>query len=158
DWITDQPGESLLERVCDEVASRLLIPDEILNALGSPPTARNIAVMYDSTSASRSACAVRVAQRLPCDGFVAIVDAIDQAVYFAARHEDTRPYAWQGDSVPDAHHLRYVDDGQERRVESWWTFANGDHVRFYLNAHREGRWTFAVFAERDLWNVTKFHA
>ncbi len=158
DWITSQPGTSQLERVCDAVASRLLIPNELLAALGSPPTAKSIAVMHDTTSASRSACAVRVAQRLPCDGFVAVIDARQQAVIFAARHEDTRPYAWQGNPVPDAHHLRVVGDGQERKFESWWPFANGDRVRFYLNAYRDGGLTFAVFAERDLWGVTNFHA
>src|SRR5438045_1957465 len=36
DWITSQPGASQLERVCDAVACRLLIPDKLLAELGSP--------------------------------------------------------------------------------------------------------------------------
>jgi hypothetical protein len=158
DWVTSQPGASQLEHLCDDVASRLLIPDELLAAIGSPPTARHLALIHSTTSASRSACAVRLAKRMPCDGFIVIVDVAEQAVFFAARHEDTRPYAWQGNPIPDAHHLRHIEDQRERKVESWWPYANGERVRFYLNAYRDGGWIFAIFAERDLWQVVKFHA
>jgi hypothetical protein len=158
DWVTSQPGAPQLEDVCDAVASRLLIPDELLAALGSPPTARHLALIHDTTSASRSACAVRLAQRLPCEGFIVIVDALEQSVFFAARHEDTRPYAWQGDPIPNVHHLRHIEDQRERKVESWWPYPNGERVRFYLNAYRDGDRIFAIFAERDLWQVATFHA
>ena len=158
DWITSQPGASKLEEVCEVLAGRLLIPDEVLAAVGSPPTAPGLAAIFNSTNASRSACAVRIAQRLPCEGFVAIIDARVQNVFFAARHDDTRPYAWQGNPVPEAHHVRYVEDGQERQVESWWPFPNGDHVRFYMSAYRERDWIFAIFAANDVWHTTTFHA
>jgi Zn-dependent peptidase ImmA (M78 family) len=158
DWIAGQPGPSQLERVCDAMAGRMLIPNDLLKSLGTPPTARNLALIHDTTNASRSACAIRIAQRLPCDGFVAIVDASHQSVYFASRHEDTRPYAWQGDPVPDPHELRHIGEGQERNFESSWPFRDGERERFYLSSYREGDWIFAIFAEEDLWQVASFHA
>jgi Zn-dependent peptidase ImmA (M78 family) len=158
DWLTSQAGAPKLEAVCEAVAALLLIPDDTLVAIGSPPTAEGLAAVFKSTKASRSACAVRIAQRLPCDGFVAIINAPSQHVFFAARHEDTRPYAWQGNPVPDAHHVRFVEDGKERQVESWWPFPNGDRARFYMSAYRERDWIFAIFAVNDLWHTTAFHA
>lgn len=159
DWLTDQPDTAgLLEKVCDATASRLLIPDELIRAIGSPPTARSLAVLSDSTNASRSACAVRLAERLPCDGFVVLVEPQEQRVFFASRHDDTRPYAWQGNLVPDGHHLRSVDVDQERKVESWWPFPSGERVPFYLSSYRDRDWVYAIFAEHDLWHVTNFHA
>lgn len=158
DWITSQPGAPKLEEVCEAVAGRLLIPDDIVTAIGTPPTARGLAAIFNSTNASRSACAVRIAQQLPCEGFVAIIDVRTQHVYFAARHDDTRPYAWQGNSVPDTHNVRYVEDGQQRHAESWWPYPNGDRVRFYMSAYRERDWTFAIFAANDLWQTITFHA
>lgn len=156
-WVGQQPDAAALEHLCDAIASRLLIPDELLHQLGNPPTAKKLALLHNTTSASRSACAVRVARRLPCAGFVAIIDTIDNTVFFAARNEDTYPYAWQGDAVPDAHHVRYVNDGSDERAESWWPYPNGERARYYLNAYREGNWTFTIFAELDLWQVSTFH-
>lgn len=157
-WLTSQPSTlRLLEKVCDAAASRLLIPDELIRAIGSAPAARDLAVLANSTHASRSACIVRIAERLPCDGFIALVNPYEQQVFFASRREDTRPYAWQGNPVPDGHPLRRVDDHGELKIESWWPFPSGDHVRYYLSAYRDDDWVYAIFAERDLWNIAKFH-
>jgi hypothetical protein len=71
---------------------------------------------------------------------------------------DEHAYAWQGNPVPDAHHLRHIEAGQERKAETWWPFPNGERVRFYMNAYRDGDWTFSIFAENDLWQTTTFHA
>jgi hypothetical protein len=71
---------------------------------------------------------------------------------------DEHAYAWKGNPVPDAHHLRHIEAGQERKAETWWPFPNGERVRFYMNAYRDGDWTVSIFAENDLWQTTTFHA
>lgn len=158
DWLTSEPNTGgLLEKVCDAGAGRLLIPDEVIRTLGSSPTAQDIVTLANSTHASRSACIVRAAERLPCAGFIALVDPHQQEVFFASRHEDTRPYAWQGSPVPDAHNLRRLSAGQEVKSESWWPLPNDDRVHYYMNACHDGEWVFAVFSERDLWQITNFH-
>jgi hypothetical protein len=126
--------------------------------IGSAPTGRDIAILHNSTHASRSACIIRVAERLPCEGFVALISPREHEVFFASRHEDTRPYAWQGDPVPETHPLRRIEHGRELTIESWWPFPSGEGVRYYLSAFCDGDWVYAIFTELDLWNAVKFHA
>ena len=47
-----------------------------------------------------------LAQLLPCDGFVALVDTTTSSIFFSARARDTRPYVWKGDPVRAGHPLR----------------------------------------------------
>lgn len=158
DWLASQAStRRLLEDLCDAIAGRLLIPDEVVRTIGSTPTGQDIAKLYNSLNASRSACVVRIAERLLCDGFAALVDAREQRVFFASRSPDTRPYAWQGDQVPEAHPLRRIRPGQEMKMETWWPFPNSERARYYLSAFREDDWVYAVFAEDDLWSVVDFH-
>jgi hypothetical protein len=155
-WSADLPAKAI-EEVCDMVASRLLLSDEaIQEALGGDqPTGLAVLRLFKSSNASRQAVAVALAQRLPCEGFVALVR--DDRVSFAARQADTRPYAWRGDEIPSGHPVGSVPDHGEIAVETFWAAPWGDKRRFYMSACRQKAWTYAVFAEHDLFGAAKLH-
>ena len=150
-WLADRP-ESLreLEQLCDCLAAALLIPRQLIDTAlaGRPPSATTLDKLYGSSQGSRSACAVALAQRLPCDGFVALVDTTTSSIFFSARARDTRPYGWKGDAVPAGHPLRVAPVAE--KAVTWWPYPEGEHRQFYLSAMAEGDLIYAVFAENDL--------
>lgn len=157
-WLADRP-EPLreLEQMCDHLAAALLIPRELVDTAlaGRPPSAATLDGLYDLSQGSRSASAVALAQRLPCDGFVALVDTTTNSLFFSARAHDTRPYAWKGDPLPAGHPLRVTPVPE--KAMTWWPYPDGERRQFYLSALAEGDLVYAVFAENDLWNVAKLH-
>lgn len=158
-WIADQPDPSrVLEQVCDQIAADLLIATtDIDGALtGGPPDATAVIHLFENTEASRSACAIAIARKLPCDGFVVLLEEGTTDVFFAARARDTRPYAWRGDTIPTGHPLR--QQPPPTRARAWWPRPNGVERReYYLSTVTDGGWTVAVFAEDDLFDVTALH-
>lgn len=158
-WLADQPDPPrLLEEVCDHIASDLLIAPEIMGRAldGRPPSAQTIAALHESTRASRTACAIAVAKKLPCDGFVLLTERGTNEVFAAARTRDTRPYAWRGHPIPAAHPLRW--DVPPTFTKTWWQMpATSDRRDFYMSTTDIGGYTCAVFAENDLWDVERLH-
>lgn len=73
------------EEICDEIAARLLMPDEIRDELLPPRrfTARNVAKLFETTRASRQACCVTAASRLRAPGCVILGNADGVATYIA---------------------------------------------------------------------------
>ena len=158
-WLADQPEPPrVLEQLCDLVAAEILLPpDEVAAALRhGPPDAPAVVALFEATNASRSACAIAIARKLPCDGFVALIEEGSDEVFFAARNLDTRPYAWRGDPLPAGHPLRrHPPPG---RALTWWPTPGGaDRREYYMSAATAGGWVFAVFAEGNLFGVPGFH-
>ncbi len=158
-WIADQPDPNrVLEQVCDQIAADLLITAADVDAAlaGSPPDALAVLGLFDGTEASRSACAIAVARKLPCDGFVALVEEDAPEIFFAARARDTRPYAWRGDPIPAGHPLRRQPP--PARTKAWWPQPNGTERReYYMSTATDRDWTIAVFTDNDLFGVTDLH-
>ena len=158
-WLGDREQvDRDLEQICDVIAAQILIPEwSIERALdGRPPTAAALTRLHNATTASWSACAIAVANRLPCDGFVAIVNRETSTVMFAARSRDTHPYAWTGDNIPKAHVLRGTDPPTTSR--SFWPRFNVNEPRpYYVSVECNASFAHAVFAENDLWSVDKLH-
>lgn len=158
-WLADQPDPAhLLEEVCDEIASQLLIADGHIRWAfdGRKPSAETVAALYETTVASRTACLIAVATRLPCDGFALLVDPDEPARVFAgARARDTRPYAWKNDVIPDAHALHRSTGPSAQR--SWWADYRGDRRDYYVTIANVAGYTCAVFAENDLWGIERLH-
>ena len=158
-WLGDQQDPlRAREQVCDSIAARILIPGELVDSVldGGVPHADSLQLLHDATTASWPACANALAERLPCDGFVALFDNDSETIYYASRARDTHPYAWAGDSLPAGHIL-----GQSpppRKAVSWWPrFNMNERRRYYVTIHEAGRFTHAVFAADDLWNVEALH-
>lgn len=93
DWLGEQddPDEKL-EQLCNEIASRILLPDGVLDAVikGEPLEAIHLTRLADTTAASQEVCAIALARRLPCAGMIVITDRDRHEVVRAAVHGDLR--------------------------------------------------------------------
>lgn len=158
-WLADQPDpRRQREQLCDLVAAKLLVPVQDVDAAlaGGRPSADAVVRLFMDTEASRTACAVAIAQRLPCDGFVALIEEGSDEVFAAARVRDTRPYAWKGDKLAPGHQLR--QSPLPTRTLTWWPYPGGTERReYFMSCCVENGWVFAVFAENNLWDVPGFH-
>lgn len=158
DWLGDLPDErGVVEHVCDLIAGRLLVPETaITQALEDQrPTGIALARLHEITNASREACAVALVRHVGCPGFICVIR--DETITFTARIGDPQPAPWRNTPVPTGHPIRALADGNTRESESWWPDAAGRRRRYYEHAFRTGPWTYAVFAENDLWSVAKLH-
>jgi hypothetical protein len=81
-------GEALEERMCDEFASAVLLPDTLLEStLGPAVTAQAVLSLIAAAPASAEACAVAAARRLPAPGYVMLLSP-DGIATFTAHHSD----------------------------------------------------------------------
>lgn len=153
DWCMDQPESGrVVEELCDEIASRILVTSEQRAALPRPVTASSVVELFEQTDASRSVCLNVVVDALPGDGFGVLIDGNDpETVFYASRKEETRPYAWKGDPVPGSHVLRRI--GTARAYRSRWQYPDGTTRELYLSADTHGDWIIGLFADTNLWDV-----
>lgn len=158
-WLADQPDpQHVIEQICDHVAAQLLVPAAAVDSAldGGPPSASALLRLFEATNASRSACAVALARKLPCDGFVLLVEEGSEEVFFGARTRETRPYGWRGDRIPADHPL--ARDFPPDRALTWWPRPAGNVRReYFMSADTFEGWVVAVFAENNLWGVPGFH-
>ncbi len=161
DWLADHPDRSkFIEATCDAIARRLLLPrsrvDQVLS--GGPVSGASVAALYAASEASREVCAIAIAERLGCEGFVLLAKADTETVTFASRSDETRPCPWRGDRLPVGHPLSSLRVGDSKACESWWPTRAKVQRRFYQHAVRDiDDWIYAVFAENDLWGAARLH-
>jgi Zn-dependent peptidase ImmA (M78 family) len=158
DWLGEIKDErQVVEHVCDLVAARLLLPDAMVESAleEERPTGAALARLHRDSHASREACAMALSQRLGCTGFVCVIR--DDTVTFTGRLGVPRPAPWRDVSLPTGHPLRHMGHGEIQAIESWWPDYVGKRHRYYQHAFSETPWTYAVFAENDLWSVTNLH-
>lgn len=159
-WAADQPDPArAVEEVCNAVAALLLVPHDLIEEVVGvrKPTAADILTLYGRSRASRQVCAIAVAERLGCRGFVCIVERATHKIQFSSRVADTQPYAWRDDLIPPLHALRQATAGDPVRRESGWPYSDGQVRPYWLDAVADDRYAYAIFAERDLWGTTAFH-
>jgi len=83
-WEQPDAGAELEERVCDAFAARVLLPpDVVAEYLGTGVTAASVTELIRTGRASREACAVAAAQRLPSAGHVMLLDSDGVATFTA---------------------------------------------------------------------------
>jgi Zn-dependent peptidase ImmA (M78 family) len=165
DWLAnrDQP-ERDLEQLCDLIATRLLLPDTLIAQTLNrrAPEAAHIRALYEASAASEVVCAIALAQRLPCQGAILIMDIGSSTVSHASvasPEDDGWPlaYPWPRQEIPAHHRLARLHADQTARERSWWATPWGARQDYYLDAITGSRRVHAVLAVRDLWQVTRFH-
>lgn len=165
DWLADQDDPMVqLETICDRIAQALLLPDHRVREHTSkaPIGARTILDLYDATQASRPACAITIAGRLPHLGAAVLLDPTTATVTFASIHPDPdrgwpTVFPWTGQPVPAGHPLKSLEEGGTLTRKSFWENTWGSRSTFYIDALHDGRRIIAVFSATDLWNCEVLH-
>lgn len=112
-------GEALEERMCDEFASKVLLPDALLeSALGTSITARAVHSLIAAALASAEACAVAAARKLPAPGYIMLLSP-DGTATFTAHNRDVY-YVRRGTA----------QDGLLRRAASGTPIRGREQVRY----------------------------
>ncbi|MCM3895783.1 ImmA/IrrE family metallo-endopeptidase [Gordonia sputi] len=166
DWIADEDDSAkLIETVCDRIAARLLVPSDSVTAVirAGPVRADHLRALFDATQASRPACAIALANRLPGLGAVVIIDRRTGEITHASVRPDPgrgwpKVYPWRGQFVSSTHPLMRLAPGANSTRRGRWEMPWGTSAEFYIDAVADNRWTFAVFSAIDLWAVDSFHA
>jgi hypothetical protein len=147
------------------IASGLLLPEALVTQVlnSRAPEAAHIRALYEASAASEVVCAIALAQRLPCQGAIFIMDIGSITVShasIASPDEDGWPlaYPWPRQDIPAHHRLARLDVGQTARETSWWATPWGQRQDYYLDAIADARRIHAVLAVQDLWDIAKFHA
>lgn len=161
DWIHEQEEPAdVLEQLCNEIASRLLIPDVLLDAvIGSgPPEVRHLRRLTEISAASQEVCAIALARRLPCAGMVLITDRSCHEVVRAAVHGELRRRPYPRDPLPEVHPLRRLPSGEHLRTRSFWSPPwGGEQQTLYLDAYAGNRRAYAIMTISDLWQLDSLH-
>lgn len=164
-WASAQPEPAVaLETLCDRLAQRLLLHEEIIaTVVGSGPVeARHVSDLFRASLASQPVCAIALASRLRGLGAVIITDRRTHTVEYASIHPDPEQgwptvHPWPDQPVPPGHPLQTLDPGATTRRRSFWTTPWGRQELYYLDAFAGQRRAVAVLADTDLWNAEVFH-
>ncbi|MEU4159236.1 ImmA/IrrE family metallo-endopeptidase [Actinoplanes sp. NPDC026670] len=143
-WDLPDNGKSVEEDLADAFAAQVLLPDATVDTvLADGVDARAVLRLWQATSASREACCVAAAQRLPAPGYVMLLrpDATSQ---FTARHGDAVPIA-RG-SRQTAARLQPALRGGTARGSGRPTLPGGvQTAQMYLDAATADGYTVAVW-------------
>lgn len=140
----DGEEEAFEEDLVDAFAAAVLLPADIVSSIFADGiTAASVIHLWQSTTASREACCVAAAHRLPAPGYVMLLEP-DSRSQFAARHGDVLPIA-RGSRQPATRLQSAVRGGTARGVDRP-TFRSGvNGPQMYLDARADGDYTFAVW-------------
>lgn len=159
-WLADQElsGDEQ-ERMCDEIAAALLVPDQDLDAIArsGAVTGQTLIDLFKETQASQVVCAIALARRLGCIGAVLLTDRTTHRVVHAAVVGRMSVYPRPDQPVPTGHPLRFIQPGTRVCRESFWATPWGDRRPYYINAAATAKRTYSILAETDLWGAETFH-
>ncbi|GAA2969641.1 ImmA/IrrE family metallo-endopeptidase [Microbacterium schleiferi] len=166
DWIADQSDPpALLETVCDQIAQRLLLPDDLTNEVVGQSLVRSQHVqdLYDSSQASYQVCAIAISRRIRGLGAVVLIDSRDGLVHHASIQPDPdegwpEVYPWRGQLVHEGHGLRAFAPGATFTRRITWRDSWGRTEQFYADAIADDRRIIAVLAGDDIWKVEPTYA
>lgn len=165
DWLADQGDPPrMLETVCDRIAQRLLLPEEVVVSVvaGEPIRARHVLKLYLASHASGPACSIALANRLPQLGAVAIIDRAKDVVQYASVRPDPEEgwpvvFPWPGQAVPVGHPFRSMPPGAGITRKTFWRTAWGNQQEYYIDAVSDDRRVIAVFSDIDVWGAERLH-
>ncbi|MGH3567111.1 MAG: ImmA/IrrE family metallo-endopeptidase [Pseudonocardia sp.] len=147
-----QPGDKVRfeDAACDAFASFVLIPDAVVphRADGRSPCAADVVALFDSTQASRAACAVRMAQNLGTPGVVAVLDS-EGTVSFAAGHGEVFPPARGGSQASTPLVAAALGRRRDTQVDdTYWRYRTGGRsMSLYGDAAWSGDYLITVTVE-----------
>lgn len=135
-------GAAIEERMCDEFASRVLLPDALLDSvLGPSVTARAVLSLIGAAPASAEACAVAAARKLPAPGYVMLLSP-DRKASFTAHNGDVY-YVRRG--TAQAGLLAQAATGRPIRGREQVRYSSGNRGReMFADAATENGRTVAV--------------
>ena len=165
DWLAEQRDPPrMLETVCDRVAQRLLLPDDIISSvvIRGPVRAQHVIELYRVSQASEPACSIALVNRLPCLGAVAIIDRLNDSVQYATVRPDPEEgwplvFPWPGQDVPSGHPVRTLRPGTSLTRKSFWRTAWGNQQDYYIDVVGNNKGAIAVFSDIDVWNAERLH-
>lgn len=165
DWLAQQSDPArMLETVCDRIAQRLLLPDDLVaRVLGNEPvSARHVKGLVDASRASAPTCAIALASRLPTLGAVVLVDKSTLETEYASVRPDPdlgwpRAFPWPGHILPQGHPLARLRTGQSRTQKTYWQVPWGARQEYYMDAVAHSGRAIAVFSDTDLWGAEVLH-
>ncbi|WP_454560825.1 ImmA/IrrE family metallo-endopeptidase [Mycobacterium haemophilum] len=165
DWLADQeePG-ALLETVCDRIAQRLLLPDTAAEAVvgAGPIRAQHVMDLYHATQASRPACLIALAKRLPGLGMIVLIDRFTGTVAHASVNPHPHRgwptvFPWRNQQLDVTRPLRRLASGASVSRRLTWSNSWGQQAEFYVDAIADDKRVVAVFSDTDLWGIESFH-
>lgn len=159
-WLADRPDPSVeLERVCEEIAADLVIPESMLDDLvgTGPISGEDLKALVAQSAASGPACAIALSNRLSSGAIVIIDRANARVVHSALRGEDLTVYPWKRTGVPPGHPLIALQAGSSTTRKMRWTDEWERHQEYYVSAVATEKRIYAVFSTSDLWGVEAFH-
>lgn len=167
DWLAELPaGEEVQaeEWICDQIAQRLLLPDELLSELAGPVSAAAVVDLFDASQASLAACAVALSRRLPGPAGIVLINVDTGEVDLASVQPDSElgwpaNFPWRNQRLPEGHPLQRLrnDPGATLCQLITWTTPWGTQSSYYVDARRHFSQIVAVFADTDLWGSERLH-
>ena len=160
-WLADRDQPAVeLERLCDEIASALLVPDDLLDAVVGvgPVTGQHLLDLFLGSVASQIACSIALARRLNANGAIVLTDRDTSTVVHASLVGELSIYPSKNQPIPEGHPLLRITPGDQLRVKSFWATPWGQRTPIYLSASATAKRAYAVLADVDLWSIEKFHA
>ncbi len=160
DWLANQTEpQVMLETICDRIAQRLLLPEDMVASVlsGGVIRAQHVVDLLDLSQASRPACAIALAQHLPGLGAIVLIDKYSLSVAHASVRPDPEEgwplvFPWRNQPVDKWHPLvTLVSGGTLTKRISWRTPWNKTHD-FFADAIADDRRTIAVFSDVDIWS------
>ncbi len=165
DWLWEQSDSpKMLETMCDRIAQRLLLPEgAVAEAVaGGPIRARQVMSLVAATNASRPACAIALAERIPRLGAIAIIERDTGRVEYASVRPDPDEgwptvFPWPDQTVPPGHPLRQLQPGIGLTRKTFWQTPWGARQDYYIDAVADQRRIIAVLCDIDLWGAERLH-
>lgn len=151
----DDGGVAAEERICDAFAGSVLIPDAAVDAVlaGRRPRATDVRRLYDGTAGSMEACAVRLAERIGCDGYVALLEPGTRRVRFASASPQSQ-YSWGRGSLLPHDHTAWKAVGGTHQGQGDVVWSSGNRRRMWVDAAATGPIVVAVFSDDLYWTTT----
>lgn len=149
----DEGRDRIEERICDAFAGRVLIPDDSVRVIlnGEHPRAAHVTQLFNSCNGSLEACVVRLAEHLPCDGYIALLDRSTYTLRFASASPECG-YSWgRGSKIPMNHSAWSAARSGSFNGEGEVVWASGQRKNMWLDAVGNGPLVTAVFSANRYW-------